>query len=130
MDMQNDVAQVFDSYSPKVKPALLQVRQWIVEHAQTNAQIGPLTECLKWNEPSYLTLATKSGTTLRLAQLSEDSFALLVHCQSRVISEFKILYPQLSYDKNRAIIFSTTDVLPATIIQHFIHLALTYHLWK
>ena len=130
MDMQDEVALVFDSYSPKVKAALLQIRQWIFEHAQANGQIGELSECLKWNEPSYLTLSTKSGTTLRLAQLNEASFALLVHCQTRVISEFKILYPQLSYDKNRAVIFKTGDQLPREIIQHFIHLALSYHLWK
>ena len=130
MEMEDDVAQVFNSYSSQVKSALLQVRLWIIEHAQANGQIGSVKECLKWHEPSYLTEATKSGTTLRLTQLSDNSFALLVHCQSRVISEFKILYPQLHYDKNRAVIFNASEPLPTAIIQHFIHLALTYHLWK
>lgn len=130
--MSEEVTQVFATYSPRVRDSLLLIRQWIVELAQADEQIGQVKECLKWNEVSYLTVASNSGTTLRLTEIGGEhhDFALLVHCQTRLISEFKTLYPQLNYAKNRAVIFSANQPLPEAMIKHFIVLALTYHRWK
>ena len=112
-----------------VDQALLQIRHWIELVANENAQIGELTECLKWGEPSYITL-NGVGTTLRLGTVgdSDSKFALLVHCQTRLIADFKECYPQYEYDKNRALLLDSAQPLPEKMIKHFIYLALTYHL--
>jgi hypothetical protein len=130
--MKTDVLEAFSRCSPSVRTALLQVRQWIFEVAATNSNVGQLHETLKWQVPSYLTINPQSGTTLRLDTVKgqADIFGLYVHCQTRVISEFKSLYSQLHYEKNRAVLFNANQPLPEQIIKHFIELALTYHLWK
>jgi hypothetical protein len=127
--MPESVAQVFSTYPPKVKQALLQIRQWIELVASENEPIGELTECLKWGEPSYITL-NGNGTTLRFGRVndSESKFALLVHCQTRLIADFKEVYPHCEYDKNRALLLDSAQPLPEKMIKHFIYLALTYHL--
>ncbi|KXI27047.1 DUF1801 domain-containing protein [Paraglaciecola hydrolytica] len=128
-NMPNEVTEVFAAYPLKVKQALLQIRQWIEHVASENLQIGELSECLKWGEPSYITL-NGIGTTLRLGRVrdSDSKFALLVHCQTRLVADFKEVYPDCEYDKNRAFLLDSAQPLPEQIIKHFILLALTYHL--
>lgn len=128
-NMPESVVQVFAAYPFKVKQALLQIRQWIEQVASENEKIGELSECLKWGEPSYITL-NGIGTTLRLGRVrdSDSKFALLVHCQTRLIADFKEIYPQYEYDKNRALILDSAEPLPEQTIKHFIYLALTYHI--
>lgn len=94
-----------------------------------NQQIGEINECLKWGEPSYITVK-RVGTTLRLGRVrySASQFALLVHCQTRLIADLKEIYPQYQYDKNRAVIADCNQPLPEKMLKHFIYLALTYHL--
>lgn len=130
-NMPPEVARVFQQYSPAVRDCLLQVRQWIGQIAAQNSQTGGVNDCLKWGEPSYLTIK-RAGTTLRLSTVkhSDSKIALLVHCQTRLIADFKEMYPQLEYEKNRAVIFDTNQALAESIIKHFIFLALTYHLNK
>ncbi|WP_340678242.1 DUF1801 domain-containing protein [Paraglaciecola sp.] len=128
-NMPDNVAQIFNGYPSTVKHTLLQIRRWIEQVASENEEIGEITECLKWGEPSYITL-NGIGTTLRLgcARNSESKFALLVHCQTRLITDFKEVYPQCEYDKNRALLLDSAQPLPEMMIKHFIYLALTYHL--
>ncbi|NCP65457.1 MAG: DUF1801 domain-containing protein [Paraglaciecola sp.] len=130
--MNTVIATAFANYSPSVRTALLQVREWIFEVAANNHNIGQLHETLKWQVPSYLTINPQSGTTLRLHAVKgqENIFGLYVHCQTSVVSEFQSLYPQLTYEKKRAVLFVLNQPLPEQIIKHFIELALTYHLWK
>lgn len=57
-----------------------------------------------------------------------SKLALLVPCQTRLIADFKELYPQYEYDKNRALHLNVNQALPEKLIKHFIYLALTYYL--
>jgi hypothetical protein len=133
MDFQNsEIRQVFDNCQLKTKQALLTIRQWIFEIATSSDEIGQIEECLKWGEPSYVTCSPKSGTTLRLSQLKSnpDEYALFVHCQTTLIEEFRVVYPDFQYDKNRGVIFDSSKPLQTDAIKQFVFLALTYHCRK
>lgn len=125
--MTIDVQQVFDGFSPPVKDQLSVIRGWIIEIANASSDIGKVEECLKWNEPSYLTHSPKSGTTLRLSQVDDNHYGLFVHCQTSLIEEFRLVYPNLNYDKNRGVIFDSDVSIQEDVIKQFIFMALTYH---
>ena len=130
MDFQNpEIGQVFDKYPPKTKQILLTIRQWIFEVAESSDKIGQIEERLKWGEPSYVSHTPKSGTTLRLSKLksSESAYGLFVHCQTSLIEEFRVAYPDLKYDKNRGVLFDSHQPIQRDAIKQFIYLALTYH---
>ena len=111
MDFQNsEIRNIFEGYLPQTKQALLTIRQWIFEIATSSDEIGKIEECLKWGEPSYVTHSPKSGTTFRLSQLKSNpnEYALFVHCQTTLIEEFRVVYPDFKYDKNRGVIFDSS----------------------
>lgn len=124
------IQQKFDHFAPLTKKVLLEVREWIFETAENSEKIGQIQECLKWGEPSYLTHSPQSGTTLRLSELNPAKYGLFVHCQTSLIEDFRVAYPELEYDKNRGILFDSRAPLQADVIKQFIYLALTYHLRK
>jgi hypothetical protein len=123
---------IFDRYSPEMRAQLLQLRELIFSVAAGIEQVGELEETLKWNQPSYLTAASRSGTTIRIDQVGDSPhhYAMYVHCQTSLIETFRLLYPDLVYEGDRAIIFDSADELPAETVKDCIGLALTYHLRK
>ena len=132
MEFANDeIAATFESYRPEISEKLLTIRAIIFKIAQQHSEIGRIVEALKWQEPSYLTDSPKSGLTIRLSTTQHaEIYAISVHCQSRLISDFKEVYPQLSYDNNRSILLNINDEIPTQLIAQFIYLALTYHYRK
>jgi hypothetical protein len=127
------VETVFDSYPKHLRRKLDQVRDVIFEVATSTEGVGPLEETLKWGQPSYLTNDTQSGTTVRIGRLGweKDKYALLVHCQSDVLNQFRTSFgKEFDYDGNRGIILDAKNDLPEEAVRHFIWLALTYHLRK
>ena len=127
-----DVQAVFDEYSPEIRARLLQLRQLIMSVAGGIDQVGELEETLKWNQPSFVTAASRSGTTIRIDQVkgSPQHYALYVNCQTTLVETFRTLYPDLTYEGNRAIVFDSADDLPSEAIKDCVGLALTYHLRK
>ncbi|MCF2948564.1 hypothetical protein L0668_10635 [Paraglaciecola aquimarina] len=128
--MTPDIRAAFANFSTEVTKQLVMIRTWIFEIAHANDDIGKVQECLKWNEPSYLTSSPKSGTTLRISQVDEHHYGLFVHCQTSLIEEFKLAYPDLTYDKNRGVIFDARNSKQENAIKQFIYMALTYHVRK
>ena len=125
-----NVAAVFDRYPRPLRDRLLALRQLIFDTAAATDGVGALDETLKWGQPSYLTAATNSGTTIRIDALKNDPqhYALFVHCQTSLIATFRELYPdELRYDGKRAVVLDTDDPFPADALRHCIGLALTYH---
>jgi hypothetical protein len=124
-----NVADTYQSYPKKIREKLLFIREMIFNIADETPNIGKIEETLKWGNPSYLTHSPKSGTTIRLAWLRSDAkkYAVSVHCQTTLVSEFKELHPELSYDGNRSIILDSQSEIPADTIRHFIISALNYH---
>jgi len=126
------VKAVFDGYAKKTRDQLMMLRELIFQIAEQSADVGQVQETLKWESPSYLTHSPRSGTTIRLSGVksSLDEFAISIHCQTSLISDFKQLYPQLSYDGDRSIILNVNSILPLAALKHFIYLALSYHARK
>jgi hypothetical protein len=132
---QPGVKAVFDAYPEHLLPGLLNLRRLIFSVASTRGDIGPLTETLKWGQPSYLTSQSKSGTTVRIDQIkpkkghAAEHYGLFVHCSTTLVSTWRDLFDGvLSFEGNRCIRFATTDEPPEEVLRHCIDMALTYHL--
>lgn len=124
------VAAVFKAYPAGMRKRVLALRELVFDVAAKTEGVGPLTETLKWGQPSYLTEETKSGTTVRIDRLKKaDGYALYVHCQSGLVPKFRALYPDtFRYEGKRALLFDTDAQLPLPELRHCIGLALTHHL--
>ena len=124
-----EVEKTFNAYPKKIRDKLLFLRGLIFQIAEESDEIGEIEETLKWGNPSYLTHAPKTGTTIRLSEVRacEDKYAISVHCQTSLVSEFRDIYPELEFDGNRSLIFNLNTELPHETIMHFISSALTYH---
>lgn len=125
----SDVAAAFDAFPDNAKTRLLEIRALIFAVADDMPQVGNLTECLKWGQPSYLTTETKSGTTIRLGiDKTSNRPALYVHCQTNLLDQFRSLFPEsFGFSGNRALLIKGAG-LPNAELRHCIGLALTYHL--
>ena len=126
------VEAVFSTYPAPVKARLLALRQLIFETADTTKGVGALEETLNWGQPSYLTTASKSGSTVRIDQVKTEAgrYAVYFHCQTDLVETFRELYPELRYGGNRSILLDAGEKLPEKALRHCIALALTYHLRK
>ncbi len=125
-----DVAAVFSAFPERVRARLLEVRNLIFETAAASESVGPLTETLKWGEPAYLTVATRSGTTIRLGWVrsSERKCAVLFNCRTTLVDDFREQFPDVFvYEKNRAILLDANKPLPRVPLSTCLGMALTYH---
>ena len=126
------VDAVFNSYPKAVKAKLLALRRLILDTARATEGVGAIEETLKWGQPSYLTTATKSGSTVRIDHVKAvpHQIAIYLHCQTDLVATFRELYPELNYGGNRSILLNADDKLPEPELRHCVGLALTYHLRK
>lgn len=126
------VAAVFKAYPAALRKRLLALRELVFDVAVRTDGVGPLTETLKWGQPSYLTEQTRSGSTVRLDRVKKgDGYALYFHCQSGLVPRFRELYPDtFRFEGKRALTFEPGDRLPVRALRHCIALALTHHLRK
>ncbi len=124
------VEAVFNTSPAPVKKRLLGLRKMIFEVAASTPGVGELQETLKWGEPAYLTPASKSGSTIRIAPRpgSPRQYALYVNCQTTLVDSWRTLFPaEFSYEGNRAIVFSADDEVPQDALRFCMAMALTYH---
>lgn len=124
--MPKPVRVAFDAVPDSAREGLLALRQMIFDVAEETPEAGPVTEDLRWGQPAYL---TKKGSTIRLGVPKDASFALYVHCQSRLIPAFRDgPGAGLRFEGNRAVLFDDVGELPGAPLQPLIRHALTYHL--
>jgi uncharacterized protein DUF1801 len=126
------VAAVFEAYPAALRKRLLALRDLVFDVAARTRGVGPLTEALKWGQPSYLTEETHSGSTVRIDRLKKgDGYAIYFHCQSGLVPKFRELYPDtFRVDGKRALLFELGERLPVRALRHCIGLALTHHIRK
>ena len=127
--MDAPVAAVFNSYPAGVRSKLLAIRSLTFQTAMDNESVGTLTETLKWGEPAYLTQATKSGSTLRIAwkQSTPDQYGLYFNCRTTLVDTFRTRFPELVYEGNRAIVLPSDEEPPWDSLAACIAATLTYH---
>lgn len=123
------IAAVFNQHPKAIRARLLALRRLIFETAADIDGVGPLEETLKWKQPSYLTTASGSGSTIRIDRISDtDDCALYFNCQTNLVETFQSLYPHdFGYGGNRSIHLPVDSDLPEPALRHCIGLALTYH---
>ena len=121
-------ADTIAAWPSNARAAAKSISQMIREEAE-DAKVGPLTETLKWGEPSFLTEATKAGTTVRLAWKPKKAEVLqvLVHCQTSLIDDWRGRFPDLTFDGNRALLLPLDRALPEPDLRLCLRAALTYH---
>lgn len=124
------VALAFDQHAPAMRDRLLELRALVLAVAAETPEIGRLTETLKWGQPSYLTQASRSGTTLRIDAPTPDTCGLYVHCQSKVVDGARAAGLRLAYDGTRGALLPLEQPIPEADVRAFVRLALTYHRWK
>ncbi len=126
----DSVAAVFAAMNPSLRRKLLNLRSLIFATAEATPGVGAIEEALRWNEPSYLTTETRSGSLIRLNihKPGTQRYAIYFHCKTTLVSTFRALYGDtFSFDGNRAITFALSDRVPIRPLRHCIELALTYH---
>ena len=128
--MEEAVKAKFDCWNPDTKLAGLKIRELILDIADSLSGVGAIQETLKWNQPAYLTLETRSGSTIRISEIkASGQLGLYFHCQTSLVETFRRHYSDiLRFEKNRAIIINPEKPLPLVALGHCIGLALTYHL--
>ena len=124
-----DVAKVLATCPGPAAQNVRQLRKLILEVASEQPEVGPLTEALKWGQPSYLTEKPRTGTTIRLGWDEDgNAVSLFVHCQTTLVKEWRDLYEsELTLIGNRELRLRTNEALPNAALKHCIAMALTYH---
>ncbi len=124
-----DIAAAFDIPGKQARKGLLTLRDLIFKVGDDVPQIGKIEEALRWGQPAYLTPETKSGSTLRLGIPKSGGFALFVHCQTTLISDYRAAFPNVTnIEGNRAVLFKNATEIDSNMHKWFIRQALTYHL--
>lgn len=125
------VACVFDSYDPARREKLMKLRELVFATAQNSAGVGEIAEVLRWGQPSYLTLISRSGSMVRMDVVKNEpkKIALYFHCQTGLIDGFRNHFSDvLSFAGNRAIILDIDEPLPVEALAYCIKAALRYRL--
>jgi hypothetical protein len=121
------VRAAFDAAPPAARPGMLALRHLIFTVAGATRGIGPLTEALRWGQPAYLTLATRSGCSLRIGPTS-TGFGLFVHCRTTLIKDF-LAGPGADFrtEGSRAVLFNDGEGVDHPALNFLIARALTRH---
>ncbi len=120
------VKAVYNRYPKPARIQLLKPLDLVFETAANLPKTGPITETLKWGEPSYL---NKAGTTIRLAWSDKrpDVVGLFVNCQTSLLDDWREHYSEtLDLIGNREIRLPLGAPLPLDPLRHCIAMALTY----
>jgi hypothetical protein len=128
-----EVAAIFDNSPKNLRDKLMLLRQLIFDTAKSIKVVGELEETLRWNQPSYLTTKSKSGSMIRIDKIKNqpDKYAIYFLCQTTLVESFREMFgDKLIYEGNRAIHFDAKDEFPADELTQCISMALTYRLNK
>jgi len=119
---------LFSNYEEPYKSTLLEIRELIFATAEKNPEVGKLTESLKWGQPTYSTLETKSGTPIRIDRFGDSNVAIFFNCHTVLVDRFREIFSkELIFSKNRAIIIDPLQKLQLAQLEFCISSALVYH---
>ncbi|MBR3119959.1 MAG: DUF1801 domain-containing protein [Lactococcus lactis] len=122
------IERIFSNYEEPYKSKLLEIRELIFTTAEMNPEVGKLTESIKWGQPTYSTLETKSGTPIRIDRFGDSDVAIFFNCHTVLVDYFREIFSrELNFSKNRAIIVNPLQNLPIDKLEFCISSALVYH---
>lgn len=120
-----EVENIFLGYSEPLRSTLLEIREMIF--VQTVLLNIPITETIRWWQPSYIPVAKNTGTTIRIDKFGDTQVALFFNCKTTIVQDIKNRFAdQVQYSKNRAIVLDAGQALPSEIIQYAIQSGLSY----
>ena len=102
----------------------------VVRSTGESLDIGEIVETEKWGQLAFLPKKPRTGTTVRIGQISENEVAMYVHCRTTLVDTYRAMFPHLNYEGNRAVVFNTAKPLPVGDIRICVEAAFTYHLAK
>ena len=106
-DLPDAVVEAFKRYPTSGQQVLLEVRERVLAIANSDPEIGELTETLRWGELSYLTKETGSGSMIRLAMTKSSEPAVFFLCSTVLVDRFRQQYTHVfEFEKNRALILN------------------------
>ncbi|MBX2825667.1 MAG: DUF1801 domain-containing protein [Gammaproteobacteria bacterium] len=128
IERSDEVRSFIQGQSAGYRRVVKQLRRELSRAAGTLPVCGELRESLKWGQLSFSTHSPRTGTPIRLSQVDEEMQVceLSVHCQTRLIADFREMYPELKYDRNRSLLVNL-DSLDSPPVLHFLESALNYH---
>ena len=107
------------------------IRQLIFEVAADTPGVGQLEETLKWGEPGHVTAQSGSGSKVRIDRFDDHTVAFYLDCRTMLLENFRSSFgDELTYSKNRAILFDVNEPLPEEIINTCVQNAFCYHMNK
>ena len=121
-----EVAAAFDGIGAPARRVLLSVRELIFTVAAELPGTGGVREYLAWGQPAYRPLRDGVGTAIRLGEQGPGRPALLVHCRTTLIQDFRSVAGQLEFSGRRAVLLSPEAPLPLAELRILIELALDY----
>lgn len=127
--LPEETARAIASYPEAAKVRFTSLRDLIFQTAADHADIGPLTESLKWGEPSYAPKRARTGTAVRIAwkEKAPETISLFVNCQTSLVSDWRDLYQnELDLIGNRELRLPLDKSLPEAPLRHCVAMALTY----
>jgi len=129
MSGNTEVLALLRSYPEDISNALLRLRSLILETAQQTDGVGEIEETLKWGQPGYVTVRPKTGTTIRIDRdpSGKGDIALYVNCRSSLVSDWRALFPELTYGGDRSVHLKLSAPWPEDALSQMITMALTYH---
>lgn len=125
------VAAHFGTYPAAVRKRLLALRELIFTTAARTPEVGTLQETLKWGEPTYATVESKSGTPVRIDWKPKraDAYALFFNCQTGLVETFRTtLADDFEFEGNRGLWLGVATPMPKDAVRFCVEAALTYHL--
>lgn len=129
--LPDKVAAVIDNWPAPAQARFHHCRSIIQRVAAADPAIGPLTETLKWGEPSFLTEMTGAGSTLRMAWKSTapGELGLFVICRTDSLADLRDLYPDtFRYEGTRAAFLPLNVAVNDDAVAFLARIVLTYHL--
>ena len=124
------VRAAYDRLSPAQRKLALRFRELVFITAANTPGTGKIEETLRWQQPSYITAETGSGSTIRIDGVkgSQSAVAIFFHCQSGLVANFRDLYGEkFTYGGLRCLVFEKDKEVDETALRHCLALALTHH---
>lgn len=126
--LDRGVREYFDGLESTTGRFLLEIRALVYGVAAGDPRIGALDESLKWSTPSYAPATRGVGIAVRVGEFDDSQVAMFVHCQTTLVSDWREVFPDLTFSKTRAVVLDPRAPLPAAALEQCISDALTYKL--
>lgn len=123
------VKAAYDAMPAPQRALALSLRDLVLSVAADTPAAGPISETLKWGQPTFATAATKAGSPLRIGVTKAGDVGLFAHCATTIISDYAATFPGADrIDGKRGVLFARAEEIVPDRLRLLIRHGLTYHL--